>query len=95
MSSPFSMNPLPVAAALNLSPLDFLGNARRVGELLRQVRTDVSSSIRPIVVLPGETLSGQAGDFAGAPWIRERARQALEEILPASHGLSALVSLPG
>ena len=94
MSSPFSMNPLPVAAVLNLSPLDFSGNARRVGELLRQVRAVVPSSIRPIVVLPRETVSGQAGDFAGASWIRQRAIKALEEVLPASGGLSALVSLP-
>ncbi|MBQ1455328.1 MAG: hypothetical protein IIZ25_05725, partial [Thermoguttaceae bacterium] len=94
MSSPFSMNPLPVAAVLNLSPLDFSGNARRVGELLRQVRAVVPSSIRPIVVLPRETVSGQAGDFAGASWIRQRAIKALEEIFPASGGLSALVSLP-
>ncbi|MBO7681032.1 MAG: hypothetical protein J6S75_15345 [Thermoguttaceae bacterium] len=94
MSSPFSMNPLPVAAALNLSPLDFSGNARRVGELLRQIRAEIPSPIRPIVVLPGGTLSGQAGDFAAAPWVRQRAREALEEILPASQGLSALVSLP-
>ena len=94
MSSQFSLNPLPVAAAINLSPLDFLGNARRVAELLRQVRGAIPSSVRPIVVFPHGTICGHAGDFAGALWVRERALKAIEDVLSASEGLSALLSLP-
>lgn len=78
-------------AALRTSPLDFVGNRRRILHILQQARGERID----LLVLPELCLSGyECGDFFWHPWVAQAAWESLLELLPQTGGITFAVGLP-
>ena len=80
------------AAALNQTPLDWVGNFNRIELAIQQAKEQKVS----LLLLPELCISGYGcEDYFLMPWIVEKAKQVLlEMILPLSKGLLVVVGLP-
>lgn len=79
------------AVALNQTPLDWVGNRRRIEHAIESARAAGAS----VVCLPELCISGYGcEDMFLAPGVQKTSLEMLVELLPASKGLTVAVGLP-
>lgn len=86
-----------MAVTLNLTPLDLAGNEQKIRDAFRFVHERELSSPPPrakCVLFPEFPVCGHIGDAFNMPWFRKRVLEKTLEILPETHGIIAVISLP-
>ena len=80
------------AAALNQTPLDWNGNAKRIETAVNQAKVENAS----LILLPELSVSGYGcEDYFLMPWVVEKAKEVLiQQILPLSKEILIAVGLP-
>jgi NAD+ synthase (glutamine-hydrolysing) len=80
------------AAALNQTPLDWIGNFNRIESAVNQAKSKKAN----LILLPELSVSGYGcEDYFLMPWVLEKAREVLvQQVLPLSQNIFIAIGLP-